>query len=92
MARPDGRPRSSEVGSNEAIHAAFRLSSNLRRVVCRTWDAGWKIKTDAIELQRWLEQHDYLMIEARLNVLAVHASDKALADIAPQAVRQPAPA
>jgi FkbM family methyltransferase len=49
-----------------------------------------KIKTDAIELNRWLEQHGYL--EAGINVLAVHASDKALADIAPQAMRQPAPA
>jgi hypothetical protein len=36
------------------------------------------------------EQSSYRMIEAGINVLAVHAGDKALADIAPQAVRQPA--
>jgi hypothetical protein len=49
-----------------------------------------KIKTDASLLGRWLEQRGYKVIEAGINVVAIHASDRSLADIVLQDERQPA--
>ncbi len=43
-----------------------------------------EIKTDAAQLHRWLETRGYEIIEAGINIVAVHTSDKALADIKPQ--------
>jgi hypothetical protein len=47
-----------------------------------------KIKTDAAQLQQWLHAHGYLMIEAGINLVAIHSTDKTLADLAP--AKQPA--
>jgi FkbM family methyltransferase len=49
-----------------------------------------KIKTDSAQLAQWLAQRGYQVMEAGINVVAIHASDASLGDIAPQ--RQPAPA
>jgi FkbM family methyltransferase len=49
-----------------------------------------KIKTDSVQLAQWLAQRGYQVMEAGINVVAIHASDASLGDIAPQ--RQPAPA
>jgi FkbM family methyltransferase len=43
-----------------------------------------KIKTDATQLRRWLEARGYEVIEAGINIVAVHANDKTLADIKPE--------
>jgi FkbM family methyltransferase len=43
-----------------------------------------KIKTDAAQLLQWLRAHGYEVIEAGINLLAIHASDKTLAEIRPQ--------
>jgi FkbM family methyltransferase len=43
-----------------------------------------KIKTDATALTRLLQAQGYEIIEAGINLLAVHASDKTLAEINPQ--------
>lgn len=48
-----------------------------------------KIKCDAAELGRWLSQRGYRLIEAGINVVAIHASNPSLADVAPQ--EQPEP-
>jgi FkbM family methyltransferase len=47
-----------------------------------------KIKTDAAQLQQWLHARGYLMIEAGINLVAIHSTDKTLADLAP--AKQPA--
>jgi hypothetical protein len=47
-----------------------------------------KIKTDAVQLHQWLQARGYTLIEAGINLLAVHASDKTLADL--QAAIRPA--
>lgn len=51
-----------------------------------------KIKTDAVQLRQWLQQRGYQLIEAGINLLAVHASDKTLGEIkvGGQPVAQPA--
>ena len=43
-----------------------------------------KIRADAGQLRRWLEARGYEVIEAGINILAVHTSDKTLADIKPE--------
>jgi FkbM family methyltransferase len=43
-----------------------------------------KIKTDAGQLRRTLEARGYEVIEAGINILAIHASDRTLAEIRPQ--------
>jgi hypothetical protein len=43
-----------------------------------------KIKTDAGQLLQWLRAHGYEVIEAGINLLAIHAGDKTLAEIRPQ--------
>ena len=40
-----------------------------------------KIKTDAVQLHQWLQARGYTLIEAGINLLAVHSSDKTLADL-----------
>jgi FkbM family methyltransferase len=40
-----------------------------------------KIKTDSTQLIKWLEDHGYKVVQVGINMLAVHSSDKALADI-----------
>ena len=49
-----------------------------------------KIKTDAGQLLQWLGSHGYEVIEAGINMLAIHASDQTLAEIRPE--RQPSAA
>jgi FkbM family methyltransferase len=43
-----------------------------------------KIKTDAKKLTEWLEAEGYVIIDAGINKLAIHKSDKTLADIKPE--------
>ena len=40
-----------------------------------------KIKADATKLGQWLEAHGYEIIEAGINVLAIHRSDKTLKEV-----------
>jgi FkbM family methyltransferase len=49
-----------------------------------------KIKADAAQLRQWLGAHGYEVIDAGINMLAIHASDKTLAEIRPE--RQPSAA
>jgi FkbM family methyltransferase len=42
-----------------------------------------KIKADAGKLRQWLGEHGYEIIEAGINMLAIHRSDKTLTDIRP---------
>ena len=50
-----------------------------------------KIKTDAGKLHQWLGERGYEIIEAGINVLAIHTSDRTLAEIRPnQSSAQPA--
>jgi FkbM family methyltransferase len=42
-----------------------------------------KIKTDAESLRQWLEARGYRIVEAGINMLAIHGSDRTLAEIAP---------
>jgi FkbM family methyltransferase len=42
-----------------------------------------KIKADAGELRQWLEQRGYVLIEAGINLLVIHSSDKTLPEIMP---------
>jgi FkbM family methyltransferase len=63
----------------EALEGAARTIE-----ACRPIMLIEKIKTDAAQLHRWLETRGYEVIEAGINIVAVHTSDKALADIKPQ--------
>ena len=49
------------------------------------------IKTDGTQLRRWLEQPRYCVIDTGINVVAIHANDRSLDDIAPQAPLKPSP-
>ena len=51
-----------------------------------------RIKADAGKLREWLGEHGYVIIEAGINVLAIHSTDKTLADVRPPqtSVAQPA--
>lgn len=49
-----------------------------------------KIKTDAGQLHQWLVAHGYEVIDAGINMLAVHASDQTLTELRPE--RQPSAA
>jgi FkbM family methyltransferase len=42
-----------------------------------------KIKTDASQLQQWLKEHGYEMIEVGINMLAIHNNDKTLTELRP---------
>jgi FkbM family methyltransferase len=50
-----------------------------------------KIKTDGTQLRSWLEQRAYRVIDTGINVVAIHANDTSLGDIAPQAPLKPSP-
>jgi hypothetical protein len=50
-----------------------------------------KIKTDGTQLRTWLEQRGYRVIDTGINVVAIHANDTSLGDIAPQAPLKPSP-
>lgn len=43
-----------------------------------------KIKTDAVALQKRLEEAGYVVMNADINVLAIHRDDKTLADLQPK--------
>jgi FkbM family methyltransferase len=49
-----------------------------------------KIKTDAEKLRAWLKAHGYEIIDAGINMLAIHQSDKTLADVHVTPAAQPA--
>jgi hypothetical protein len=52
-----------------------------------------KVKIDAAQLRRALDAHGYEVIEAGINILAIHATDRTLAEIRPEprlAARAPA--
>ena len=49
------------------------------------------IKTDGTQLRGWLEQPRYCVIDTGINVVAIHANDTSLGDIAPQASLKPSP-
>lgn len=53
-----------------------------------------KIKTDATQLRQWLDQRGYHLIEAGINLLAVHRTDRTLGEIkvGGQPVAQPSAA
>jgi hypothetical protein len=51
-----------------------------------------RIKTDAVQLERWLASKDYTILPAGINVLAIHASDKALETLDLTSKRQQAKA
>jgi FkbM family methyltransferase len=42
-----------------------------------------KIKTDAVQLRSWLEARGYTLLEAGINLLAVHSTDKLLPELTP---------
>jgi FkbM family methyltransferase len=42
-----------------------------------------KIKADAAQLRQWLEQRGYVLIEAGINLLVIHSTDKTLPEIMP---------
>lgn len=42
-----------------------------------------KIKCDPGKLLQWLDAHGYTVLDAGINILAIHKGDKALAEIAP---------
>jgi FkbM family methyltransferase len=44
-----------------------------------------KIKTDVADLKQWLATRGYQMLDVEINMLAIHASDRTLAEIAPKA-------
>jgi FkbM family methyltransferase len=48
-----------------------------------------KIKADASVLRMWLESRGYVILEAGINLLVIHSTDKVLADVLPM-VQQPA--
>jgi FkbM family methyltransferase len=43
-----------------------------------------KIKTDAGQLRSWLEARGYRLMEASINLLAIHSTDKLLPELMPQ--------
>jgi FkbM family methyltransferase len=49
-----------------------------------------KIKTDAEKLREWLKARGYEIIDAGINMLAIHQSDKTLADVRVTPAPQPA--
>jgi FkbM family methyltransferase len=68
----------------EALEGASRTIEESRPIMLIE-----KIKTDAAQMRRWLEARGYAVIEAGINVLAIHTSDKTLADVKQEA-RMPA--
>jgi FkbM family methyltransferase len=48
------------------------------------------IKTDAEKLRQWLKEHGYEVLDAGINMLAIHQSDKTLTDVRVVPAAQPA--
>jgi hypothetical protein len=42
-----------------------------------------RIKTDAAKLRQWLGDRGYEIIDAGINMLAIHSSDKTLSEVRP---------
>jgi hypothetical protein len=42
-----------------------------------------KIKSDATQLRQWLDLRGYAIIEAGINLLVIHSSDRVLAELLP---------
>jgi FkbM family methyltransferase len=63
----------------EAIEGASRMIESSRPIMLIE-----KIKTDATQLTRLLQAKGYEVIEAGINLLAVHTSDRTLSEIRPQ--------
>ncbi|MGZ3361644.1 MAG: FkbM family methyltransferase, partial [Xanthobacteraceae bacterium] len=40
-----------------------------------------KIKADSMQLVGWLEERGYKVMQAGINLLAIHSSDKTLSDV-----------
>jgi FkbM family methyltransferase len=51
-----------------------------------------KIKTDATALKMWLESRGYVVLEAGINLLVIHSTDKVLEDVMPMVQRTSQPA
>ena len=51
-----------------------------------------KIKADATVLKMWLESRGYVILEAGINLLVIHSTDKVLEDVMPMVQRVPQPA
>jgi FkbM family methyltransferase len=51
-----------------------------------------KIKADATVLKMWLESRGYVIMEAGINLLVIHSTDKVLEDVMPMVQRVPQPA
>jgi FkbM family methyltransferase len=51
-----------------------------------------KIKTDATALKLWLESRGYVILEAGINLLLIHSTDKVLEDVMPMVQRTSQPA
>ena len=49
-----------------------------------------KIKKDAEKLRQWLKDHGYEVLNAGINMLAIHQSDKTLTDVHMTPAAQPA--
>jgi len=62
----------------EALEGAARTVERSRPIMLIE-----KIKADAGQLRQWLESRGYTIIEAGINLLVIHSSDRALAEILP---------
>lgn len=51
-----------------------------------------RIKSEASALKMWLESRGYVVIEAGINLLVIHSSDKVLEDVMPMVQREASPA
>jgi FkbM family methyltransferase len=67
----------------EALEGAAQVIAQCRPILLIE-----KIKTDADQLRGWLRARDYTIMEAGINMLAIHQGDKAHADIKPAPQRQ----
>jgi FkbM family methyltransferase len=62
----------------EALDGAARTVERCRPIMLIE-----KIKADATQLRQWLETRGYVIIDAGINLLVIHSSDAALAEILP---------
>ena len=69
----------------EAIEGASRTIAASRPIMLIE-----KIKTDAEKLRQWLKEHGYEVLDAGINMLAIHQSDKTLTDVRVVPAAQPA--
>jgi len=70
----------------EALEGAAKTIERCRPVMLIE-----RIKADAGQLRQWLESRGYALIEAGINLLVIHSSDKTLAELVqpPQPAAQP---